>query len=114
MEIMNELHTALITMTNKERLLFKSKNGATEGFVNMPLEMEGMRLSIFLREDAEQKGVIRVSTRSLDDFPCNELCAEYFNGGGHKNASGGSLHMSMEEAIDLVHRAVRAYKDKLV
>ncbi|MBO4612572.1 MAG: DHH family phosphoesterase [Bacteroidaceae bacterium] len=113
MEIMNELHTALITLTNEERSRFKVKNGATEGFVNMPLEMEGMRLSIFLREDTEEKGLIRVSTRSLDDFPCNELCAEFFNGGGHKNASGGSLHMTMDEAIEVVHRAVMAYKEKL-
>ena len=113
MEIMSELHTALITMTNEERLRFKTKNGATEGFVNMPLEMEGMRLSIFLREDTEQKGLIRVSTRSLDDFPCNELCAEFFNGGGHKNASGGSLRMTMEEAVEVVRRAVKKYEDKL-
>ena len=100
-------------MTNEERLRFKTKNGATEGFVNLPLEMEGMKLSIFLREDTEKKGLIRVSTRSVDDFPCNELCAEFFNGGGHKNASGGSLMMTMEEALEVVHRAVEAYGDRL-
>lgn len=113
MEVMNDLHTTLITMTNEERLRFKTKNGATEGFVNLPLEMEGMRLSIFLREDTEKKGLIRVSTRSVDDFPCNEMCAEFFNGGGHKNASGGSLQMTMEKAVEVVHRAVEAYGEKL-
>lgn len=113
MEVMHELHTTLITMTNEERLRFKTKNGATEGFVNLPLEMEGMRLSIFLREDTEQAGLIRVSTRSVDDFPCNEMCADFFNGGGHKNAAGGSLQMSMAEAVEVVHHAVLAYRDKL-
>ena len=113
MEVMDELHTTLITMTNEERLRFHTKNGATEGFVNMPLEMEGMRLSIFLREDSEQKGLIRVSTRSVDDFPCNEMCARFFNGGGHKNASGGSLLMSMDEAIQVAHQAIEAFSDKL-
>ncbi len=113
MEVMDELHASLITMTNEERLRFKVKNGATEGIVNMPLQMKGMKLSIFLREDTEQAGVIRVSTRSVDDFPCNELCAEYFNGGGHKNASGGNLQMTMEEAVALVHQALKQYEGKL-
>ena len=113
MEVMESLHTAIITMTNEERLRFHTKNGATEGFVNIPLEMAGMRLSIFLREDTEQPNLVRVSTRSLDDFPCNELCARFFNGGGHKNASGGSLRMSMDEALQVAHRAVLAYSDKL-
>ena len=81
--------------------------------MNIPLEMAGMRLSIFLREDTEQPNLVRVSTRSLDDFPCNELCARFFNGGGHKNASGGSLRMSMDEALQVAHRAVLAYSDKL-
>ena len=104
---------ALITMTNDERKHFHVKNGATEGIVNLPLQIEGMQLSIFLREDTEQPGLIRVSTRSVDDFPCNELCAEFFNGGGHKNASGGSLQMSMDEAIQMVQKAVKKYEDKL-
>ena len=113
MEVMEELHTTLMTMTNEERMRFKTKNGATEGFVNMPLEIEGMKLSIFLREDTEKKGLIRVSTRSVDDFPCNELCAEFFNGGGHKNAAGGSLRMTMEEAVEVVHQAVGKYENLL-
>lgn len=113
MEVMKEYHTALMTLTNEEWKRFQTRNGATEGFVNMPLEIEGMRLSIFLREDTETKGLIKVSTRSVDDFPCNEFCAEFFNGGGHKNAAGGSLRMSMEEAVEVVHRAVKKYEEKL-
>ncbi len=113
MEIMHELHTTLITMTNEERMRFNTKNGSTEGFVNIPLEMSGMKLSIFLREDTEQEGLIRVSTRSVDDFPCNEMCSRFFNGGGHKNAAGGSLKMTMEEAVQVVHSAVLAYREVL-
>lgn len=113
MEVMPELHTTLITMTNEERNRFHTKNGATEGFVNIPLEMQGMKLSIFLREDTEQEGLIRVSTRSLDDFPCNEMCQEFFNGGGHKNASGGNLRMTMDEAVAVVHQALEKYSEML-
>ena len=113
MEVMKKQHAALITLTNKEYRRFPVKNGDTEGVVNLPLQIDGIRLSVFLREDTETKGKIRVSTRSVDDFPCNEMAAEFFNGGGHKNAAGGSLICSMEEAAEIVHRAIKKYESML-
>jgi len=49
----------------------------------------------------------------VDDLPCNEFCAEFFNGGGHKNASGGTLECSMEEAIDITLKALEAWRERL-
>ena len=71
-----------------------------------------MRLSISLREDTE-KDVVRVSLRSVDDFPCNRMAEEFFNGGGHLNAAGGELPFPLEEAVRTAERAVEAYKDLL-
>lgn len=113
MEIMHEFHVAIISLSNDERKLFKIKNGETDGIVNQPLMIEGMKLSIFLREDTEKRGTIRMSLRSVDDFPTNEMSARFFNGGGHRNASGGRLECSMDEAIERVHEAVKAYGDLL-
>ena len=79
----------------------------------MPLQIMGMRLSVFLAEDTEHPGVIKVSLRSVDDFPCNEMAARFFNGGGHKNASGGRLQCNMEEAVETVKNAIRAYETLL-
>ena len=109
METIPEMHASIITLTNKERKLFGIKNGDTEGIVNMPLQMSGMRLSIFLSEDTEHAGVIKVSLRSVDDFPCNDLSAQFFNGGGHKNASGGRLTCGMDEAVQKVREAINFY-----
>ena len=78
----------------------------------MPLQVRGMRLSISLREDTE-KDVIRVSLRSVDDFPCNKMAEQFFNGGGHLNASGGELPFPMEAAIETAKRAIEAFKDQL-
>lgn len=113
MELLREYNTSIITFTNEERRMFKLKNGETDGIVNYPLMIDKMRLSVFLREDTEKKGLIRVSLRSVDDFPCNEISAEFFNGGGHKNASGGRLQCTMEEAVETVKKAVKKYADKL-
>lgn len=113
MEIMHEYHAAIISLTNEERKMFKIKNGETDGMVNQPLMIDGMKLSIFLREDTEKRGTIRMSLRSVDDFPTNEMSARFFNGGGHRNASGGRLECSMDEAIERVHEAIKAFSDLL-
>ena len=86
--------------------------GDGEGLVNMPLQVKGSRLSISLREDTE-RDVVRVSLRSVDDFPCNRMAEEFFNGGGHMNASGGELPFPIEDAVRTVERAVEAYKHLL-
>lgn len=106
------LHACYYTLTAEEMKHFDFQRGDTEGLVNMPLVVKGMRLSVAMREDAE-KHKIRVSLRSVDDFPCNKVAAEYFNGGGHLNASGGELECTMDEAIKVMDRAVEAYRDLL-
>ncbi len=103
-----KLRACYYTLTGEEMKRFSFQRGDTEGLVNMPLVVKGMRLSIALREDTEG-GKIRISLRSVDDFPCNKMAAEFFNGGGHLNASGGELHCTMEEAVEQVNRAVEAY-----
>ena len=50
-----------------------------------------------------------VSLRSVDDFPCNEVAAKFFNGGGHLNASGGKLMPTIEEAEQIACKAIEAY-----
>lgn len=108
MKVFPQYNAALMTLTREERKRFSNKNGDTEGFVNLPLQISGMRLSVFLREDTE-KEAIRVSLRSVDDFPCNRMAAEFFNGGGHLNASGGELQCSMDEAVATVQEAIKKY-----
>jgi phosphoesterase RecJ-like protein len=81
--------------------------------VNIPLQIKGHRLSISLREDTDKPNLIWISLRSVDDFPCNEMAAEFFNGGGHKNAAGGRLFCTLQEAELTTRKAIQAYKDKL-
>ena len=103
---------SVFTITREEMKRFHFIRGDAEGLVNMPLQVKGMRLSISLREDTE-KDVIRVSLRSVDDFPCNEMAEKFFNGGGHLNASGGELPFPMEEAVKTAERAINAFSDRL-
>jgi phosphoesterase RecJ-like protein len=96
MEVYPDKKTAVFTLTQEELNSFKYKSGDTEGFVNLPLSIDGICFSAFLREETT---LIKVSLRSAGDFPCNKFAAAYFNGGGHKNASGGEFYGTLEEAV---------------
>ena len=108
LDVWKKAHTAIMTLTNAERRRFGVLNGDTEGIVNLPLQILGMKLSVFLREDTENP-CIRVSLRSVDDFPANEMAAQFFGGGGHKNAAGGEVWGTMDDALALVKKAVQKY-----
>ena len=113
LEVISGMNASLMTITNEERRMLGVKNGDTEGIVNMPLQIQGMRLSAFISEDTEHPEYVKFSLRSVDDFPCNEMSARFFNGGGHKNASGGRLKCTIEEAVEQFRKAVQEYKHLL-
>ena len=108
-----EHHAAYFILTRDDLKSFHFVKGDAEGLVNMPLQIKGLRLSISLREDTEKDNLVWVSLRSVDSFPCNEMAAQFFNGGGHLNASGGRLYTTVEEAANTVKKAIEAFKDKL-
>lgn len=106
-------HAAYYTLSRDDQRKFQFVKGDAEGVVNMPLQIKGLKLSISLREDTERERLVWVSLRSVDDFPCNKMAADFFNGGGHLNASGGRLHCTLDEAVEVVRKAFEAYEDKL-
>ena len=110
---LSDFHTAFYTLTKEEQKRFHFVKGDAEGLVNIPQQIKGLRLSISLREDSEKPNLVWVSLRSVDNFPCNKIAAEFFNGGGHLNASGGHLDMTIDEAVKVVSQAVTAYSDLL-
>ena len=113
LNISNDLHAAYFTISRRDMRDFHFIKGDAEGLVNEPLKIKGMRLSISLREDDRRDNTIWVSLRSVDDFPCNLVASEFFNGGGHLNASGGRLHCTLDEAERVVRRAFAHYEDLL-
>ena len=104
-----EYHASYYTITREEQRRFNFIKGDAEGLVNVPQQIKGLRLSISLREDTEKDNVVWVSLRSVDDFPCNKMAEQFFNGGGHLNASGGRINGTISEAEQVVRQAIEAY-----
>jgi len=67
---------------------YSLEEGETEAFVNIPLSIARVRMSLFLRED---DGFFRVSVRSRKGVSASTLARDSFHGGGHENAAGGKL-----------------------
>lgn len=113
LHVFEDLHAAYYCVTRREMERYHFTKGDLEGLVNEPLRIKGIKMSISLREDTEVKNRILVSLRSVDDFPCNKVAADFFNGGGHLNASGGKLNCTIEEAERIACQAIEAYSHML-
>lgn len=81
---------AYIVLDRKTQESYCVSEGDTEGFVNMPLSIASVRMSLLLKEDGDR---IRVSIRSKKGTSANMCARKHFNGGGHENAAGGRLYI---------------------
>ncbi len=97
MTVLADLRTAYITLSRHDLEEYKHVKGDTEGFVNLPLSIKGIRFSVLL---IEKDNFVKFSFRSKGNFPSNEFAAKYFSGGGHLNASGGEYAGTLENALE--------------
>lgn len=104
LEIDYQLNTALMYISKKELLKFDIKTGDTEGLVNYPLSIQGIKLvGLVIDRDEERKW----SFRSKGSFDCNTFARKYFSGGGHFNAAGGRDQESLEQTVQKFKIAIK-------
>lgn len=108
--VLPEYNTAYISLTAEELDYYHFESGDTEGIVNYALSINNIRLAAFF---SPRDGEIRMSFRSKDDFPANEIAKKHFEGGGHKNAAGGKSMLSLDETIKKFLEVLPAYKSLL-
>lgn len=94
MVVIPELEAAYIVLTQEEQQQFKFREGDSEGFVNMPLNINKINISALFTESDEY---VRVSLRSVNHFSVNRFSRKFFNGGGHERAAGGRLYLPIDE-----------------
>ena len=86
---------AFIVVTKALWQQFGLREGELEGMVNIPLTIDNVNFSIYLRED---DGHFRVSIRSKRGYSANLLARRLFHGGGHEQAAGGKLYFPQDIA----------------
>ncbi|MBK7668072.1 MAG: bifunctional oligoribonuclease/PAP phosphatase NrnA [Sphingobacteriaceae bacterium] len=89
-------NTAYIGLSEEELKQFDYQKGDTEGLVNYPLTMKGIKFAAYF---AEMDGVVKMSFRSKGKFDVNQFARTHFSGGGHINAAGGKSNLSLNDTI---------------
>jgi len=92
---MNLYDKISIMAVTKEML---EKHGAkeedTEEFIDYGLAIKGIETAAIIKE--RENGILKVSLRSKNSIPVQELAAKY-GGGGHRTASGFAVKKNVEE-----------------
>lgn len=110
MEILYEYNAALIAVSKNDLVKYDIKTGDTEGLVNFPLSIQGIKLAAIVMDRDEER---KWSFRSKGDFDVNTFARENFNGGGHFSASGGRTYDSLEKTIQKFKLALKENASQL-
>lgn len=93
-----------ITKQDEEEV--NAEEGDHEGIVEIGRDVEGVEVSIFLRE--VEDGGLKASLRSNNYVNVSDVCM-IFNGGGHIRAAGCTLYMTLEDAKEKIINHVKTY-----
>ena len=104
MDVLYEYNTALIVVPQSDLFKFDVRTGDTEGLVNYPLSIKGIKLAAVIIDRGEER---KSSFRSKGDFDVNSFAKKYFNGGGHFNAAGGFNKEPLEEVVQQFKKAIK-------
>jgi phosphoesterase RecJ-like protein len=107
--VLEDLKIAYIVVSAQDYDKFQLKSGDTEGIVNYALSIKGIIMAtIIIEKDNE----VKLSFRSVGNYSVNTFAGEHFNGGGHKNASGGISPDNLENTVNRFVSLIQDYKEK--
>jgi len=93
MEVLYEYNTVLIRVPKADLLRFDVQTGDTEGLVNFPMSIQGIRMVAIVIDREEER---KWSFRSKGNVDVNSFARAYFDGGGHFSASGGRSYDDLQ------------------
>jgi len=111
MELMSEYQAGIIWLDKEDYKNWSIGRGDTEGIVNYILMVRNMKMAVFI---TEQQNVTKLSFRSKGNINVQEICHQYFNGGGHRNAAGGQLKANIHDTLarvkEIIPQTMNAYQ----
>jgi phosphoesterase RecJ-like protein len=106
LKLVKENQLAYMMITQAEIKKYNLQSGDSEGLVNYPFKIEGVKVSVYFSEEPDR---IKISFRSRGEIDVNVFARTYFEGGGHRNAAGGISKLTLAatekkflEAIDSI------------
>ena len=106
-----EYRTAYLAISADDLNKFNYQTGDTEGLVNYALSIENI---VFAALIVERSHVVKISFRSVGNFSVSTFASKHFEGGGHKNASGGRSVTGLETTVKFFNELLLQYKNELL
>jgi len=110
MDIFYEHNCALISIPWKDLVRYEIRTGDTEGLVNYPLSIQGIKMAALIIDRDEE---VKCSFRSKGDFDVNTFARKYFEGGGHFNAAGGRSSDTLDQTVQRFISAIKENSSQL-
>ena len=104
-EFLEDGKIAFTYITEEDEQKVGAQNGDHEGIVEVGRDVEGVEVSIFVRQT--DKGC-KVSLRSNDYVNVSDVCL-MFGGGGHQKAAGALIQGSIEQVKEKLLYQVKSY-----
>lgn len=96
MEFLEDGKITFTYITNKDLEDVNAGVGDHEGLVEVGRDIEGVEVSVFIRQREDDKNAYKVSMRSNDYVNVSDVCL-MFGGGGHEKAAGAVVQGDIEQ-----------------
>ncbi len=107
MELLEDGKVAFSYINQKDLDEVNAEEGDHEGLVNIGRSIEGVEVSIFIRQK-DNENAYKVSMRSGSYVNVSDVCL-MFGGGGHPRAAGALIQGSVEQVKEKLLNEVRKY-----
>lgn len=110
MEILEDGKVTFTYITSKDEEEVNAEPGDHEGLVEIGRDIEGVEVSIFIRQK-ENTDAYKVSLRSSNDINVSDICL-MFGGGGHPRAAGALVQGNKEQVKEKIMKEVKKALNK--
>lgn len=94
---------ALMVLSDNDMSSHGVESHELTGLINEVMRLRAIDCGILVREE---KGKVRLSLRSKEQYDVNQLAHSMFGGGGHRRAAGATSTLSLEETVEIVKQTL--------
>ena len=106
MEILEDGKVTFTYINLKDEEEVGAEPGDHEGLVDVGREIEGVEVSIFIRQKEDDQDSYKISLRSKEYVNVSDICI-MFGGGGHPKAAGALVQGNVEQVKEKIMKEVR-------
>jgi len=106
MELFYDNQVCILTLRRSALNKYGLKYGDVEGLVEWTMRIKGIKIGALLKD--KEENLTKISLRSQGNVDVYKL-AQFFNGGGHMNASGCQIDANLDSAKEQLVKKIKEF-----